>query len=397
MSDMHEYEESYMLQCETNKCFGCGACIQGCPQKCIRWSSGEFGFLYPHVDNMLCVNCGLCERMCPIGKPVSKCVKPEAYAVVNRNEAILNNSTSGGAFSAIAEKLIESDASVYGSIMDESFQVRHIRASSLSDLRKIRGSKYVQSSIDDVFTQVKDDLKKGKEVLFSGTPCQIAAIHGFLGKEYANLLCIDIVCHGVASQAYFDKFKDYLIKSDSELVSIEFRNKKYVGWSCGGVLHYKGKDKPFYNFNQYYYSYFLSGEIYRNSCYSCPFANMNRIGDITLGDFWGVESINTGFETTQGCSLMLINSEKGRRIMERIQDRIMFVQVNVDEAKRLNRQLTKPTKYKNAREVRLAEYDQLDGAEIQKIYKKTHKVIILRGKLKSMLPYRIKLKLRKML
>jgi len=240
-------------------------------------------------------------------------------------------------------------------------------------------------------------LREGRKTFFTGTPCQVAGLYGFLGKEYDNLLTADIICHGVGSQAYFDKFVEWLKIKKVGLERIEFRNKKFVGWSCGGLLSTKGKETPFYNHAHYYYSYFLSGEIYRKSCYSCPYASINRVGDITLGDFWGAEALNIGFDVSNGCSLLIANTSKGKKAIESLGDDIERKTVQIREAVKNNEQLSAPSRYKETRLDRLREYDTLSGEIIQKKYEKTHLSRLLKGKLKTMLPYGLKAKLRKMI
>ncbi len=383
-----------MISTDYEKCTGCGVCIQKCPQKCIHWIEGEFGFKYIKVNEYECINCGLCEKVCPIDK---KRIQPEnqtAYALVNKNKAILMNSTSGGAFSALAESILCDGGVVYGCTMTPEFQVCHIRVEAQSEISKLRGSKYVQSDMGDVFNRIDEDLRSGSKVLFTGTPCQVAGLYGFLGKNYDNLLTADIICHGVGSQAYFDKYIKWIKIKKVGLERIEFRNKKFVGWSCGGLFTVKGQDIPFYNHEHYYYSYFLSGEIYRKSCYSCSYANMTRVGDITLGDFWGAEGINFGFDISEGCSLVIANTNKGEKNIVHLGSLVKMKSVDVAKAVKNNEQLSRPSASKESRQERLQEYNTLSGMEIQKKYIHHHKGRILKGEIKKMIPYSIRSKFR---
>ena len=383
-----------MISTDYESCTGCGACVQKCPQKCIEWVPGEFGFKYPRVDENKCVACGLCDKVCPIGKNPPRVGTQTVYALVTNNKSVLMNSTSGGAFSAFAESTLNDGGVVYGCAMSPDFQVQHIRIEKQSEISKLRGSKYVQSDMRDCFNRISEDLKSGRKVFFTGTPCQVAGLYGFLNKNSEHLLTADIICHGVGSQAYFDKYVEWIKTKKEGLERIEFRNKKYVGWSCGGLLTVKGKDVPFYNHEHYYYSYFLSGEIYRKSCYSCPYANMNRIGDITLGDFWGAEGLNIGFDVSEGCSLVIVNSDKGKEAVVRLGEAVESKVVEKQDAVRKNEQLTSPSEYKDSRAIRLKEYNTLNGIEIQKKYEKTHMSRLLKGKIKTLLPYSVKAKLR---
>ncbi len=387
-----------MLKVDYEHCTGCGACVQHCPKQCISWKAGEFGFRYPIIDEKTCIDCHLCEKVCPIDKELKKPEDQKVYAVVNSDKETLLHSTSGGAFSAIAESILSDGGVVYGCSMEDGFQVRHIRVSTSENLQKLRGSKYVQSNTGTTFKHAEEDLRAGLKVLYSGTPCQIAGLQNYLGKEYDNLLTVDIVCHGVGSQAYFDKFMDDLRRRYGDVQDVRFRDKKYVGWSCGGVVvslspNKEKTEQPFYNHENYYYSYFLSGDIYRKSCYACKYANAMRQGDITLGDFWGVEALKLPIDSYNGCSLMIVNTEKGKMFVNDIEG-VKKVEATVEDAVRHNDQLSHPSKLPEIRQQRLEEYNKLDGLQIQKNYLETHKKGIIRGKIKVMIPKKLRAKLR---
>lgn len=390
-----------MLKIDYEHCTGCGACVQRCPKQCITWTSGEFDFRYPTIDESVCIDCHLCEKVCPIVKELHIPEQQKVYALVNKNQDTLMHSTSGGAFSAIAEQILSNGGVVYGCSMEEGFQVKHIRITGIEDLNKLRGSKYVQSDTGNTFKLVEADLKAGLKVLYSGTPCQISGLLHFLGKEYENLLTVDIVCHGVGSQAYFDKFLEDLRRRKGNVQEIRFRDKKYVGWSCGGVvvvsLSPTGEkaEMPFYNHENYYYSYFLSGDIYRKSCYSCKYANVSRQGDITLGDFWGVEALKLPLDTYDGSSLIIVNTDKGKAAVS-VLTKVEKIETNTEDAIRHNYQLSSPSILTQKREKRLKEYQNCCGIEIQNKYLKENKVILIKGKIKTMLPYSVKLRIRKL-
>ena len=282
--------------------------------------------------------------------------------------------------------------------MESGFQVKHIRVSLEKDLEKLRGSKYVQSNTENTFAQAEADLKNGLVVLYTGTPCQIAGLYSYLGKEYDNLITADIVCHGVGSQKYFDKFMDYLKEANKDMTDLKFRSKEYVGWSCGGVVVFRSqtdniKKIPFYNYKNFYYHYFLNSEIYRESCYSCSYANIARQGDFTLGDFWGVEKLGLDLDTFNGCSLLLVNTQKGSEIFSMI-DSVEKKEVSVDMAVKQNEQLRKPSDCKASRAERLNEFNSMTGSEIQKKYLKANKQVRLKGFVKRVMPYSIRRKLR---
>lgn len=383
-----------MIKIDFEHCTGCEACIQICPQKCISTQQGEFDFLYPVVDEDRCIDCHLCEKVCPIDKDVSAPEDQKAYAAVNKDKKVLVNSTSGAAFSALSDHVLGQNGVVYGCAMD-GMKVHHVRIDNLRNLKRLRGSKYVQSRIGNVFKEAEADLQEGRKVLFSGTPCQIAGLKYYLRKEYENLITVDIVCHGVGSQAYFDKFLDSLNQTDRKVKEVRFRSKKYTGWSCSsGELITENQDgekksSPFYYHRNYYYRFFLAGDIYRKSCYSCKYANLNRVSDITLGDFWGVERLKLPLDTYYGCSLVIVNSQKGADFFNAVGE-LNSVPVKIEDAIRDNAQLTHPSELKMVREKRLHDYEIMSGKEIEEDYKKTDKAGIMKGELKKMIPYSVK-------
>ena len=390
-----------MLTINKEQCTGCGACVQRCPQNCISWQTAEFGFFYPVIDEKKCVDCGLCERVCPIDKDISHLNFQKFFAAVHNNKQILSKSTSGGAFSAIAEKVIEKKGVVYGVIMNDDARVHHIRVDNNYELIKMRGSKYVQSRTVNTYKQAEEDLKKGITVLYTGTPCQIFGLKKFLGKEYSNLYTIDIVCHGVGSQEYFDKYMEFARERYGEIREIQFRSKEFSGWSCGSgciVSRYRGSQSdeariPYNDYENYYYSYFLLGDIYRNACYLCKYANTNRVGDFTLGDFWGVESLKLPLNTSGGCSLIIVNNQRAMKFLEEI-DTLDMLETTIEQATKFNNQLKSPSSLHSSREKRLLEFETMDGKSIQKEYIKSHLGRFFKGYIKSRIPYRLKLFIR---
>ena len=387
-----------MLTINYENCTGCGACVQCCPKQCISWTIKEFGFRYPQIDKDTCINCGLCEKVCPIDKVLMAPPKQKAYAAVHKDSTVLAKSTSGGAFTALADAIFAQDGVVYGAAMLDGMQVKHIRAENRFSLADLRSSKYIQSDTGITYQDVEQDLNQGKTVLYSGTPCQIDGLKWFLGKEYKNLYTADIVCHGVGSQAYFDKYMEFAKERYGKIKALRFRSKEYAGWSCGGGVVVVGtsngeKKIPYYDFDNYYYSYFLSGDIYRKSCYSCKYANTKRVGDFSLGDYWGVEALNLPIRTENGCSLLLVNNERAEKLLESVHD-LDKVQTTVEQASRCNEQLNEPSRLPESRQIRIEEFESMNGQQIQKVYLKTHQKIIIKGKLKILMPYKLKLLIR---
>lgn len=362
-----------MLKVDYEHCTGCEACVQSCPKQCISIVSGEFDFLYPTIDEAKCIDCHRCEVACPITKEKAVPVKQQAFAAVHKDNTILKSSTSGGAFTALAETVLQNNGVIYGVRMDD-FTVHHVRVASVSELTNLRGSKYLQSRIGTAFREAETDLKQGRQVLFTGTPCQIDGLKSYLGKEYENLITVDIVCHGVGSQGYFNKFVSALKVKIPDAREIKFRSKKYTGWSCssGATMLSDGSEKPFYYHENYYYQFFLQGDIYRKACYICKYANLDRPGDITLGDFWGVEKLKLPLDTYNGCSLVIVNTEKGRKLLESVET-LSIKAVPTESAVERNDQLIAPSKLRDKRAVRLRDYESKTGTEIAEDYKATEK------------------------
>jgi len=297
------------------------------------------GFWYPIVGIDECTECGLCEQVCPILKEKSEDnYEPLAYACINNNESIRLESSSGGLFTLIAEQIIEDGGAVFGANFNENLEVEHSYVELKQELEKLRGSKYVQSKIGKTYEQAKQLLKSGRKVLFTGTPCQIGGLKSFLGKSYNNLLCVDIVCHGVPSPEVWKKYVDYRQeKARSTAQRISFRRKD-EGWKRYSVSFL------FKNNTEYretldkdlYMRAFLTNVCLRPSCYACRFKTIHRQSDITLADFWGIKSILPDMDDDKGTSLIFVNSKAGQTMIEQIADKMQFKEVDINEAIKYN-------------------------------------------------------------
>ncbi len=324
-------------------CSGCYACCNSCPLSCIHMIPDDEGFLYPKVDQTHCIDCGLCEKNCPNLKPSFNInTKTSAIAAVNQNEEIRLRSSSGGVFTLLAESIISSGGVVFGAAFSDDFgRVIHICVDDITDLDKLRGSKYVQSEIGDSYKQAKSYLDSGRKVLFTGTPCQISGLYSFLNSQYSNLYTQDIICHGVPSPLVWRKYLNAKEKqANSKTQKVSFRNKKH-GWKSYmiSILFENGN---VYNQNMLKDTYmraFLANVCLRPSCYNCQFKGVNRPADITLADFWGIQYLLKEMDDDKGTSIVLIHSTKGQRLIDDIKNYMKSVVVNVDSIKAFNKSL----------------------------------------------------------
>ncbi|MBZ9689224.1 Coenzyme F420 hydrogenase/dehydrogenase, beta subunit C-terminal domain [Clostridium estertheticum] len=318
-------------------CSGCKACYNICPRNCIEMKIDGEGFWYPKVEVASCVGCGLCESVCPelnIYKNSSSSSRPTCIAAWNVDKATRENSSSGGVFTSIAEWILDNDGVVFGAAYDKKRNVMHTEVREIEDLSELRGSKYVQSDINTTYNSAKKYLDKGKKVLYTGTPCQIAGLYNFLQKEYAELYTCDIVCYGVPSPIVFQKYKKNLEQEyNSNISGITFRNKKN-GWKSYSVaIQFENGSEYSKTFiNDAYMKGFLRNYYLRPSCYKCSYAKLPRISDITLGDFWGVASKYPELYDDDGTSLLLINTAKGKSMIDACKNNIEHHECDLEVA-----------------------------------------------------------------
>lgn len=315
-------------------CTGCGACEQICVKKCITMVENNEGFLYPEVDEKSCSNCGLCGRICPVinmncdGDEVDS-----AYAAYCKDYNIREISSSGGVFTLLAQYVLRQNGIVFGAEFDAEFGVCHSYVENENQLYKLQGSKYTQSVTGNSYKQVKCFLKDNRTVLFTGTPCQIAGLKGYLGKTYDNLITVDILCHGVPSPKVWKAYLSYLEdRSKSKVYQVSFRNKS-TGWKNYSVkvVFQKGREYISASSNNEFMQLFLHNICLRNSCYNCKFKALNRPSDITIGDCWGIEKYLPEMDDDKGTSVVLIHSLKGNDVFEKIKDKLIFKQGDVKQ------------------------------------------------------------------
>lgn len=370
---------------DKGKCCGCGACFAVCPNKAITMKTDEYGFIYPIINEQRCIECGICVKVCNYSRPVLY-VPKECFAAVNINNDQLRQSSSGGIFSAIALAFLNEGNIVCGAdmMLDKGrASINHIIIDSVDKLHRLQGSKYVHSYTHEIYETVLKLLKHGNDVLFSGTPCQVEAVKSLAGKKYIeNLYTIDIICHGIPSQTLFNEYLKY--EAEKRGISIEkfyFRDK-HNGWGLDGSIVGKDDDGKSITTvinpdNSSYYHLFLKGHIYRKNCYLCPYAQKARAGDISIGDYWGVEKCNPElvgnksgeFSVESGISCLLVNTNRGKELINKYGKNIRRIKVNFSKIAVRNSQLNHPVELTPMRSKLLKVYKNEGYGGIDKIYK----------------------------
>lgn len=329
-----------------DKCTGCAACHNACGKNAICMKADAEGFLFPVIDEAKCVECHLCEKSCPVLTVESpkNTAEPKAFALWSLKDRTV--SSSGGAFSAFARLILEKDGIVFGAAFDKNLKCKHIGVTDITSLNALQGSKYVQSNIGNAFKQVRESLREEKYVLFCGTPCQIAGLKAYLRKDYDKLLTLDLACHGVPSQAVFDAYISKLstrFAGFSHIDGFEFRQRDR--WGKSPSVSLDGKFRLIFGTDNLYMEAFDKSMTFRKSCYTCQFAELPRVGDCSIADFWGIGRHGKSFkhDTKQGVSLVLVNNEKGARYLKDLKD--VFIEVrSLDEALIENHNLLHPSK-----------------------------------------------------
>lgn len=379
----------YLQTGKKEECTGCGVCVDCCPKGCISMHPDQNGFVLPVVDKNRCINCKLCEKVCPdfkvseIGNLIRNC----QYAI-NPDRAVTDHSTSGGVFYELAKHVIEDGGVVFGAAWTEKYQLRHICATTLDELKPLMGSKYVQSDCTGAYSAVKNYLTEGKRVLFTGTPCQVAGLKKFIGQDNENLLLVDILCHGVPSQKLFDQWIDEEEARNGKIVSLKFRDKKKYGWQHCLTYETEKNDRRVRHdvlpaFNPFYHL-FLAGYSLRDSCYQCSYACQERVGDITLGDYWGAAADKriSYKELQNGISLVMCNTEKGMEAVGGL-GRVTLQDCDLDNETRRNLPLQRASRKPERRE------GILTTTSIEGMYRKTiSSKALLKEKVKMILPRR---------
>lgn len=378
---------------EKKDCSGCTACVGICPVEAISMKKDPEGFLYPTIDQNSCVHCGACDKFCSFKTVERRDIDdlPEAYGVKHKRSATRISSRSGGAFIAISDIILSKKGVIYGAAMDRNGKVGHIRAESGRKRDRMKGAKYVQSDLNQTFKKVSEDLNSGRKVLFSGTPCQVAGLKELLEYkkiDQSNLLTCDLVCHGVPSPLIWADYLRYIRKKHhSRIITADFRDKSF-GWDthCESFVLENGKKIVSRDYTDLFYEHIM----FRPSCHNCHYANVNRVGDITLADFWGVEKSDPAFADSKGVSLVLVNSEMGKEVFQQASKDLQCIECDIRNC--IQPTLVKPSSPSPLREVFWQNYQEKGFEYALKKYKKSLPLIKRLKKDTKQILYRMRLR-----
>lgn len=359
----------------SSKCTGCGVCVDACPKGCISLRKNSKGFLVPDVKINDCVSCGLCDKVCPVlNAHYLSFEKRKLYRAFNLNEKIREKGSSGSIFYIVAKYVIENGGCVFGAAFTDDFKLRHVKTENLPDVLPLMKSKYLQSETTGVYSEVKNELKKNRLVLFVGTPCQTQALYNFLGaKKSENLILMDFICHGVPCQELFDRcLKNYEEKNNCKVVDFSFRQKteerlhncKIESISKEGerkTFIINSADYPFYNG-------YLKYIIFRNCCYKCQFVGEDRVSDFTLGDFWGLEKTEDIKDFNRGYSMLYVNSAKGANLLKILAEEMDLKEYDTNSPIAFNYAYLKPTRRSILNRFFMWDYNRVSQETLEKRY-----------------------------
>ncbi len=355
-------------------CTSCFACYNVCPVNAIEMIKDSEGFKYPRVNKEKCINCGLCDKTCPVINNKGKAgyyARPKVIAAYTKNNHIRLDSTSGGVFSELAKKIYQENGYVCGAIYNKEWEVEHIVSNDIKDLDNLRSSKYLQSDINNIFTQIKKLLEKGKKVLICGSPCQISGLNNFLQKDYPNLYTIDFICRGMNSPKIFKGYiKNLENKYKARAVKVKFKHKIH-GWHNfstkvdfeNGKSYIGGRYEDSFMIGYLKYNAFM-----RPSCYNCKFKGLPRRADITLADFWGIERISPKMDQNKGTSMIYINSEKGQKLFDEIKENLVYEEIVSDDVFKENVSMKRSVEMTKERQGVFKNIDKLSYKELSDRY-----------------------------
>lgn len=372
-----------MIICDQQQCTGCAVCTTACKHRAISLQEGVNGHLFPVIDSEKCVECGACARLCPNNSAIQYNTPAAAYIATVKNPLESKESTSAGVASALARQIIKDGGVVYGCCGRDIEHVRHIRVDSDKEVDLLKGSKYVQSTLTDILSSIREDISKGKTVLFIGTPCQVAGVTRYLHNP-DNLVTIDLVCHGVPSQSLLiDALHSYLPNFDLSSADVMFRKKK-DGRSRYGLFVKDEYGTELYNSTfptNEYITGFLSGLYYRESCYQCHYARPERVSDISLGDYWDFEGKINIDNKEGGLSMLIENTEKGASLIKESKNILSLLSGDYSGFVTRNGQLSHPIKKNERYEDFKTDYPRLGFHKAAKKHLRMQKLMIRRNML----------------
>lgn len=369
---------------DRTRCTGCTACAMICPKNAIIIQKDNEGFGYPIINQKKCIDCGLCKRTCPVLNTEKNAAINKCYVAYAKDSKMSKGTSSGGIFSVIAKNVLENEGIVIGAAFNKNNELYHIAVNKNEDLDRLKGSKYLQSDLNNIFHYIKENINQ-KKILFVGVPCQVAGLKAFLQRDYKNLICIDLICHGVPSPKLFEKYLKELeeLKKD-KIVMYNFRDKS-TGWDTySNTIIFEREKVKEPNTKNKYMRIFLSNAPLRESCFNCNFKLGNKYSDITLGDFWGVKKYYPEMYNKKGVSAVIINTENGTDIFEKIKDELEYKPCKIDEIINGNPSLTESARYYGKRLDFFRDLDKCSIRELEKKYVKKEKFIV---KLKNRIIY----------
>lgn len=328
---------SYLITHNKSDCCGCGVCVSACPKQCISMTEDDYGFIYPEIDSLKCLNCDLCKSVCVYGDNHSYDKRNTTFfAGHSKNDIQMMSSSSGGVFPLICGKIVDNNGVVFSVTRDSDNIVKYIKIDKKEEIPLIQGSKYVQADTGIVFKRIKEELNLGKTVLFSGCPCHVAALKSYVSGNCENLYLVSVICHGVPSQKMFSDYIRFLEKKHhGQLTDINFRDKEKRGWSItlSYIIEKHGKKQKYYESSKIsaYFIGFLNGLTVRESCHNCLFAGLNHESDIMLGDFWGYQEKYASLKSDLGFSIFSINTAKGEQLLSLIKTDLKYGAVDTSD------------------------------------------------------------------
>lgn len=389
---------------KNDECCACGACVNICPKNAVSMKEDKYGFLFPSIDEKLCIDCNMCKKVCAY-QNISETNTPlKTWAAVSKDKQKLEKSASGGVFYTLANEIIRQGGCAVGAGFDSEFNLNHITARNSEELKKLQGSKYTQSNTNLIFRDIKKMLNSGERVIFSGCPCQVAGLKAYLGKDYENLFTIDLICHGVPSnRALKDYLKAFENKKNISVKDFYFRDKS-IGWGKNGsIISEKNKKYKLFETSESYFFYFAHSLIMRENCYNCKYACKNRTGDISIGDFWGIEKEHpellgkNGIDESKGISVIIANTQKGINTVEKNRELFELYESSFEKASRGNAQLNHPSKYDSKREDILRLYTESGWEAVENRFNENIGMKKYIGYVKSLIPKGLKRQLKKIL